>query len=523
MRMTRGAILMSLLATGGLIALAAQEENPRSWIEGTIVDGQTGAPLPAVRVRLTPGPMVTFTDENGRFLIEGLSAGAYHLNTERVGYLSGILPGRRLPIAGGIPMMVDPGLALQQTIQLFRAPVVSGRVIDSQGQPVRNATVAPYRRVFTDSGAIGRKYSPGTTTNDLGEFRATVDTPGRYGVEVWPPMMLGRDTHVLFHPSDDRPGNDDTPFSLEIGAAVRVPDAILREGAGGRVTLQLQGAGQREGSALLVLRRHGEPTATRLTTAISAGTCELPRLAPGAYEVELSFAMGNSRGRATFEVEDHDVVLDLPVERRTDLIGRVVVDGTPGESVRPAPGVQLRLSDPSGLRIPDVVLTSREDGSFGSAGLPIGLFPGLYIANLPNVPAGMYLAAMVAGDQNLLTEALEIRDDTVATIEVHLREPSGRIKGTVRSDTGSSAAGAVVTLIPDDVTQHHLFRAAITGSQGLFALDAAPGQYSLYAWLELDGPAYRNPQFISRYQSKGQRVMLRAAEQTQIDLEAITQ
>ncbi len=202
-----------------------------------------------------------------------------------------------------------------------------------------------------------------------------------------------------------------------------------------------------------------------------------------------------------------DVVLDLPVERRTDLIGRVVVDGTPGESVRPAPGVQLRLSDPSGLRIPDIVLTSREDGSFGSAGLPIGLFPGLYIANLPNVPAGMYLAAMVAGDQNLLTEALEIRGDTAATIEVHLREPSGRIKGTVRSDTGSSAVGAVVTRIPDDVTQHHLFRAAITGSQGLFALDAAPGQYSLYAWLALDGPAYRNPQFISRYQSKGQRYL----------------
>jgi hypothetical protein len=245
-------------------------------------------------------------------------------------------------------------------------------------------------------------------------------------------------------------------------------------------------------------------------------------LAPGVYEVELRVARGNGRGQTTFEIDDHDVVLDLPVKRRVDLVGRVIVDeSTPAESVRPVGGVQLRLRDPSSLVIAEPVLTSRDDGSFGSAGLPVSLFPGMYTVNLTNIPAGMYLAAVAAGEQNLLTKPLQIRDDTPVIIEVHLRQPSGSVKGAVTSDTGAPAVGTVVALIPDDITQHHLFRAAIAGAQGAFEIEAAPGRYALYAWLELDGPAYRNAEFMSRYQTEGQHVVLRAAEEIQIDLKAI--
>lgn len=518
-RTTCAAVLIWLLTAGGVIGLTAQEQGRRSRIEVTTLDGQTGAPLPGVRAQLTPGPVITETDENGTFVIEGLPAGAYRLNTERVGYLSGRLPGRRLPISGGIPLMVGPGQALQQAVQLFRAPVVSGRVIDSGGQPVRSAKVIPYRSVFTDSGAIGRKYSPPVTTNDLGEFRATLDEAGQYGVQVWPPMMSGRDTNTLFHPSSDR--NDDVLFTLEIGAEVRLPDVILRESAGGKVKLRLEGNVPQQGNALIYLRRRGEPSATQLTAPISARTCDVPRLAPGIYEVELSLAKGNGMGQTTFEIDDHDVVVDLPVKARVDVVGRIFVDeGTRRESLHSVGGVQLRLRDPSRLLDADPVLTSRDDGFFASAGLPIGIFPGMYTVSLTNIPAGMYLAAIEAGDQNLLTKPLEIRDSKPAMIEVHLRHPSGSIKGTVSIDAGTPAVGAVVALIPDDSTQHHLFRVAVTDAQGAFEMEAAPGPYALYAWLELEGPAYRNPQFMSRYQREGQRVVLRAAEEVQVELKA---
>jgi Carboxypeptidase regulatory-like domain len=525
MRKIYASILMGLVTAGGVITLTAQEQARRSRIQGIVVNGHTGAPLPGVRVRLTPGPIITETDENGRFVIEGLPAGVYRLNTERVGYLSGRLPGRRLSISGGIPLMVSPGGALEQAVQLFRAPVVSGRVIDSQGRPVRSAKVIPYRSAFTDSGTIGRKYSPAVTTNDLGEFRATVDDAGQYSVQVWPPMVAGQDTNILFHPSHERElRDDDVLFTLETGTEVRLPVVVLREAAGGRLKLRLQGNVQQQGNALIYLRRRGEPSSSQLTATISAGTCDLPRLAPGVYEVELRLAMGNGLGQATVEIEDHDVVVDLRVKRRVDVVGRVVLDeATPGESVHPVPGVQLRFSDPSSLLNANPVLTSRNDGSFGSAGLPIVLFPGMYTLNVSNIPSGTYVAATVAGDQNLLTRPLEIRDGTPPMIQVHLRRPAASIKGTVRSEIGTPALGAIVALIPDDITQHHLFRVTMADAQGAFEMEAAPGQYTLYSWLELDGPAYRNPQFMSGYQSKGQRVVLRAAEQMQIELKAIAQ
>lgn len=55
-------------------------------IRGTVSDDATRLPLELTLVELTPGEKRTMTDDNGAFLIEGLTPGNYKLKVSRLGY-----------------------------------------------------------------------------------------------------------------------------------------------------------------------------------------------------------------------------------------------------------------------------------------------------------------------------------------------------------------------------------------------------------------------------------------------------
>ncbi|HET9131530.1 MAG TPA: hypothetical protein VFO86_11305, partial [Terriglobia bacterium] len=65
---------------------------------------------------------------------------------------------------------------------------------------------------------------------------------------------------------------------------------------------------------------------------------------------------------------------------------------------------------------------------------------------------------------------------------------------------------AAVALLPDDRGQKALMISKSADANGQFEIQAAPGAYHLYSWVELDGEAYRNDEFMKKYDERGTAV-----------------
>ena len=116
-------------------------------LSGTVVDSVTGAPLNKVELRLEPVThqsvpvAVTTTDAQGRFAMEKLNPGRYHLRGVRSGYLETSYGARRPDSDGAVLHLEAAQTAQSLTFKLIPSAVIAGTVRDSDGEPLENATV----------------------------------------------------------------------------------------------------------------------------------------------------------------------------------------------------------------------------------------------------------------------------------------------------------------------------------------------------------------------------------------------
>jgi len=154
-------------------------------IKGTVTNAVTGQGLQKAFVRLLGkgGPYPTVTDSGGRFVVENIPPGAYTLVAERQGFIQSLFgeaQGVRLEL------QLTPGQILSDiTIKLTPQSVVSGRVVDEDGDIWTHSTV----NLFQSSFAHGRRQLQGFIggeVNDQGEFRFGQLPPGRYYLSADP-------------------------------------------------------------------------------------------------------------------------------------------------------------------------------------------------------------------------------------------------------------------------------------------------------------------------------------------------
>ena len=94
MRLTSGrasltaGLAAALLFGGGAAAtrLAAQQAQQQGGINGTVTDRVSGAPLASVRVSVLNTNRSAFTNQQGKFFLQGLPVGTYQLQASLIGY-----------------------------------------------------------------------------------------------------------------------------------------------------------------------------------------------------------------------------------------------------------------------------------------------------------------------------------------------------------------------------------------------------------------------------------------------------
>jgi carboxypeptidase family protein len=151
-------------------------------IAGRTVHAQTGEPVRKVKLLLRrmgvdSSAYSAVSDSEGRFVIDDIEPGTYYLLAERAGYLRQAYGSRGFGY-GRTVLTLTAGQELKDLeFKVMPQGVITGKLLDEEGEPVREASINVFRQVRAGSSArlAGVR---GESTNDVGEYRVAELAPG---------------------------------------------------------------------------------------------------------------------------------------------------------------------------------------------------------------------------------------------------------------------------------------------------------------------------------------------------------
>ena len=532
----------------------------KGTIAGTVIDAVTEAPLRGAEVRLRnlpgasapgsqaasqaiPQPTSTTTDASGRFLFEPVSPGRYFLLASREGYANNNrayagLRGRLLELGPGQHMT---GIL----IRLLPNGSIGGHITNEAGKPLSGVSVqamkSSYQRGRRELHEVAHAPS-----NDAGDYRIPALVAGKYYIRAKPPASQkakpGKDPDKekdkayvpIYYPaaSDQsrsialvlRAGEDLTGIDMNFAP---VHTVHIR----GRVLNARTSLPSKEAEVTL-LSDQGETVFSPGQNFSKGGQAnfEFQGVPPGSYVVVAQQPSNPQEpktmwGRTSIEVKDTDIEqLEVLVGPGVDVSGRIRVDGDVNADLGTDLSNMTGSLDPleaSSLAslTPDIDnATVKPDGTFLFREIP----EGNYRINFFPVPAGFYLRS--SGSTDVLETGITVgQGHSPPALELVLSPGAGRIDGTVESDE-LSAAGASVVLVPDGKGrgQPNDYRQSVTDLLGRFAMrNIVPGDYTLFAWEQVDRGAYFDPEFIGQYEDRGKAVHVEEGGHLSVKLELI--
>ncbi|MEO8371499.1 MAG: carboxypeptidase regulatory-like domain-containing protein [Candidatus Solibacter sp.] len=513
------------------LALAGQTAGDEAAsISGSVANAVSGEPLRRAliylrRIDASPGvtnmqvSKTTYTDAAGRFTLEGIAPGKYRLSAERQGFLTASY-GQRTATGSGTLMSIDPGQKMTDAaMRMMPHAVITGRVVDEDGDPLVSATVQVMRQQYVQ----GKKQLSGVAggnTNDLGEYRVFGLRPGRYYVTVTsrsnPVLPDGADDYVATYFPRTTDPTAAVPVDVTPGAQLRNIDVAMRKQSTvtvrGKVTNEIPPATAAEGSqrlnVMLTPRFSGMGLSnSRGATVTPQNTFELRGVTPGNYFLS-AVAMGGGKTIATkipIQVGNSPLEgLSLVIRAGVPVAGKLKVEGD-----LPANLERVRLSlnpeEMSGVQLaPWPSSTLRPDGGFQFE--EVG--SDRYTVGVGNLPDGFFVKSIRSANLDVLAAGIEIAGQAPAPLEVLLSANAGQITGAVVDKAQKPAVQVTVVLVPQDKTRRdkqQYYRTATTSLTGSFAFkDVIPGEYRVFAWDEVEFGAWMDPDFLKPVESRGE-------------------
>ena len=508
------------LAVGILTALVNAQGEPLK-IAGRVVNGVTGEALENVRVSMFRSGQelsTSITKSDGRFQFFA-EKGTYHLFAERTDF--GRQGYGRHPGGFGVAIIADGATASDNLVfRLFPPSAISGKVLDTAGEPVENALV----HLIRASVVWGRRklVTQGFAhADDRGRFRFGRLTSGNYYmIASGTPWHSGQGeaqsqrpaaTFLPSHFPNSNSVKNAAPLVLRAGEEAEA-DFTLTERPGYGIQLHVEGEIARGAQVQLKAEGLGSLDRFQYSGALYGNDLSIPAVAPGSYELIVE---GQNKGRtvaASARVKPSTAKVSVLVTPRPlpRVTGKLTCDGRAPSSVS-----TLRvISWDETLNAPTTQSISPE-GDFEFPALRKGRIL------LSTVGADCYSSRLLRDGQEVPNRWLMVEGEDISGITIEGLSGVAEVKGFVRRGA-NKIEGVFALLAPTkDSSDPGDFHAFTTDSDGSYAFwNVRPGEYWLYA-VDEDDFEFANRQVIASHLKGAERILVLPGRKYEKDIQLL--
>ncbi|RMG55914.1 MAG: hypothetical protein D6723_01705, partial [Acidobacteria bacterium] len=476
-----------LTALGATVPSMAVPQEAHGVISGYVVS-DAGRPVKYATVQLymtssNSGkyPHNVLTGKDGSFRFEHLPPGTYRVSAYRAGYVQSTQTGEP-----PLEVTLEEGQEITDVeVTLMRGGVITGRVLDEDGDPIVNTQVIAWRR--SENGYYQQMNQ--ARTDDRGVYRIYGLPPGDYVISSQIPFRWSRHASygMTYFPGVVSRKQAEI-LSITAGSEITGIDISLQPDRGAKIVGRVTLAGSKQPLSGLRVTLYGENLSLSATTK-SDGSYTFAGLPKGTFHLHINPTQKNVvpvQKRVTIE-SLKTVRLDIQLEEGGQISGALELIG--GRSV-PDPQqltINARLA-PLDARQPLLVGTRtahiNPDGTFTIGGLPSARVQ--LTVHAPN--NRYFLKAITRGERQLAQPSLVIESGQhLSDIHLILSDEVGEVRGYIPSVEDATQSYHVV-LVPADESRwrdYAAYRHAWSHGERPAVLRGVPvGRYLLFA---LDG------------------------------------
>jgi len=552
--MTKLALLLVLSAALAFGQTApsptSAETAKKATIEGVAVNEATKEPLRRVEISLYSsgknGVMMgsgnsafsAVTDAAGKFRIENIEAGDYFLDYRKTGFVSS----RRAFGFSTRVLKLSAGESLTDLrYALLPQAIVTGRVVDDEGEPVQGASVLLVRPRY-QRGSM--RMAPGgqAQTNDRGEYRIINVQPGKYYVQAnVQRMMMGGGAPPAPSSTAGEPRTAFVstyyPSAPEIAQATRIEPRAGLELSGQDITLRKEKVVKVSGTVLdadgspakqtfiMLMEEEGFMAFSNTSSVVDEkGNFMLNNVRPGQYTVMANRMDGQSRQstQTTVTVGDADlskVALQMlpPLEAK----GAIVLEGSEKKDFDFS-SFSIYLNPAGSSIFGGATAQVKQDGTIAISQLS----PGRYTINVNSSGGDSYVQSIQVGSEEVLGKEVDAAAIAAGGLRVVARLDPAKVAGTIEipEDRKANLRSPTVVLAPADP---HLrgagqLRVAQPDQTNGFELkNLRPGDYLAFAFEDYDYGSLDEPEVFAAVESKATKVSLARGESKQLTLKLV--
>ena len=433
-------------------------------------------------------------------------------------------------------------------IRMTRAATLAGRVYDFDGEPLANVTVQAMRSSYGPDGRKTLQPTNGAITDDLGEYRIFWLDPGEYFVSatligaanVRAGMMPNRNTAPpeegyipIYYPNSTN-AEAAAPLRLNAGEELRGIDFSLAQissvTVSGRVFSTVTGQPQ-AGVSLMVYPRGRQMTSIVRSVARTdaEGRFEIKGVTPGSQVIRASLRSRqlNYESAKPIEVTGADVEgVFLTVGPGQTIPGRLYLEGEQRGSVS---GLAPDM-DPARIRVllrkaDDLMLSTPNSALDEGGGFTLdNVTPGAYELWITGLPTNHYIKRALIGSGEIRDQLLTVGTEQGGALDILVSANAGSLEGSVSGLTNGILPETRVVLVPAERLRGRVtfYRTATVDEPGRFSiLGIVPGDYKVFVWEELEGPAYYDLNFVRRFETRGEPVRIQEGSNPSVTVRAI--
>lgn len=485
-----------------IAASLAGQTAARFTVSGTVVNSVTNEPIR--RALVAVGGSLVFSGDDGRFEVKDVPAGPAMISVQKPGYFD--VPGDRKNV-------VAQSGRNEVLLKLVPESHIEGRIVDDDGEPLAGVNVQLLGDRIVD-GTQELTFQGGAATDGRGHYAINGINAGMFVMRILPfpdqwVTATGESGRRVFAGRYYPNASDSSGAQrLEVAAGqtmqadfkLRSEPAFHIAGVIGpaipSLGISLEDA---EGQQLGIGMRLDLKTGKFLVWNVPNGTWTL-HFGSGDEQGHV-YAATETVAISSKSVDDVRVFLQplatIPVE----------VTDAAGESLEAA-NLQLQLAQHNSS--PKYFAMKQPEHPLELTNVE----PGTYKA-IVSIAGEQCIDSVTSGNLDLEREALTVEAGTQPK-PIHVSVSKNCATLTVSTSLRNSNEKAAVLLLSPDLSGGPFIR-EVDGSASARFDDISPGDYIVYAFTNMEGLEYRNPEVMRTFQ--GQPITLSANENARLTLE----